>query len=178
MKKIFLAAIFSALCVFAYAAPVPKGYGGVTLGMGLDEAKKALLDNGEFGYNGDADVSLLPGDDRILIETDASAYGSAAFLSQCWFQFYEEKLYTITINFNPARLDHYSIYSSLCKKYGEPAEFSPERSVWYGDGISMSLERPLSIKYIDTKTAEKLQQKSLVEKTASEKTRDMFLEGL
>lgn len=185
MKKSILKSVL--VCAFLLASAfvtasdssssVPKGYGGVQLGMSLDEAKKALMSNSDFGYNGDRDVSLLPGDDRILIETDASKMGRRSFLSRCWFQFYEENLYAITINMNPAYMDHYSLYSTLVKKYGEPVEFSPERSVWEGNGVRMSLERPLSVKYLDLDTADKLVQQSTVEKTASEYTREMFLDS-
>ncbi len=162
----------------ASAESVPHGYGGVTLGMGLDETKDALKKNSDFGYAGDRDVSLLPGDDRVLIETDATLTNAHPFLTQCWFQFYEEKLYVMIINMNPEKVDHYSVYSSLCQKYGEPSEFTPDRSVWEGDGVIMSLERPLSLKYIDSAVSEKLQQGSTVKRSASEYTRDVFLKGL
>ena len=39
--------------------------------MSLDATKSALKSNSDFGYNGDRDVSLLPGENRVLIETDA-----------------------------------------------------------------------------------------------------------
>jgi hypothetical protein len=42
----------------------------------------------------------------------------------------------------------------------------------------MSLERPLSLKYTDNRTSEKLSQKSLVEKNGYEITREMFLNQL
>lgn len=171
--SLFMAGIWS-----VYAEAVPRGYGGVTLGMGLDETKGALKKNSDFGYAGDRDVSLLPGDDRILIETDATLTNAHPFLTQCWFQFYEEKLYVMIINMNPEKVDHYSVYSSLCQKYGEPAEFTPDRSVWKGDGVIMSLERPLSLKYIDSTVSEKLRQGATVKKSASEYTRDVFLKGL
>lgn len=160
------------------SASLPDGYGGVTLGMSVETAKKALQQNSEFGYNGDRDVSLLPGENRTLIETDARDFARWSFLEQCWFQFYEDKLYTIMLNLNRKKVDYYSVFSSLCKKYGEPVEFSPERAVWRNDDIQFSLERPLVLKYIDLKTFNSLVQESMVEKTAGEKLRDEFLDSL
>ena len=42
----------------------------------------------------------------------------------------------------------------------------------------MSLERPLSLKYVDNKVFAELNNKSLVQKSGTEMTQDMFLEGL
>ena len=164
--------------LFAEKKPVPDGYGGVKLGMSLSEAKKALRKNSEFGYHGERDVSLLPGENRILIETDAVAGHEYSFLERCWFQFYDEKLYIITININRERMDHFSIFDQLCKKYGDPVSLSPEKSVWESDGCTMSLERPLTLKYVDKATFKRLQGKSLVLPSATEITREMFLDSL
>lgn len=157
---------------------LPKGYGGVELGMSLEKTKSALKSNSDFGYNGDRDVSLLPGENRVLIETDARDFARWSFLEQCWFQFYDDKLYTIMINLNRKKVDYYSVYSSLVKKYGEPDEFSPERAVWKNDSVQMSLERPLILKYIDLQTFNSLVNESMVEKSAQEKLRDEFLDSL
>ena len=181
MKKaffLFASLALAALCFEAFAEALPKGYGGVELGMSLDSAKQALKSKSDFGYNGDRDVSLLPGDARVLIETDSRNTQRHGFLTQCWFQFYKENLYSIIINLNPERVDHYSVYTALVKKYGEPNDFSPERCVWKNDSVTMSLERPLSLKYTDNKTLEDLSQKSLVQKNGWETTREMFLNEL
>lgn len=179
MKKIaFFILAFCAASFASFGDGLPRGFGGVELGMSLDDAKDALKSNTDFGYAGDRDVSLLPGDARVLIETDSYNMQHHGFLTRCWFQFYEENLYSIIVNFNPERIDHYSLYTTLVKKYGEPDDFSPERSVWKNGGVTMSLERPLSIKYIDDEISEKLAQQSLVQKNGFEITRERFLDSL
>lgn len=182
---LILAAVLSCTFVFAQSSKkqkssgsLPKGYGGIELGMSVDSAKDALKKNSDFGYNGDRDVSLLPGENRTLIETDARDFARWSFLEQCWLQFYEDKLYIITINLNKKKVDYYSVFSSLCKKYGEPVEFSPERAVWKNDDVQFSLERPLALKYIDLKTFNSLIDESRIEKTQQEKLRDEFLDSL
>lgn len=187
-KNILILSVISFICVFSFAqsasksnvksGALPKGYGGVELGMSVESAKDALKKNTAFGYNGDRDVSLLPGENRTLIETDARDFARWSYLEQCWFQFYEDKLYVIMLNLNRKKVDYYSVFSSLCKKYGDPVEFSPERAVWKNDDIQMSLERPLVLKYIDLKTFNSLLEESRVEKTAGEKLRDDFLDSL
>lgn len=183
MKKKLFFAFFSVFSLFALTEifaerKIASGYGGVELGMSVEQVKKMLKDNLDFGYRGDRDVSLLPGENRILIETDASSFAGYSFLERCWFQFYEDKLYIITININREKMDHFSIFDSLCKKYGMPDSVSPEKSVWKNENVTMSLERPLTLKYVDQKVFEELQDKSMVGPSGSEMTHDMFLEGL
>ncbi len=171
-------ALFFSSAFFAQnsTASIPNGYGGIKLGMNLEQTKQALKNNLDFGYHGDRDVSLLPGENRILIETDAEK--GFSFLERCWFQFYNDKLYTITININREKMDHYSIFTTLCKKYGNPVSVSPEKSVWENDSVKMSLERPLTLKYVDKKIFDELKGNSKVGPSATEMTREMFLEGL
>ena len=184
-KRIFALVLFSLCSLTAFSQSkekqskaVSKGFGGVELGMSVDECKRALKANTEFGYNGDRDVSLLPGENRILIETDALQGHRYSFLERCWFQFYNDKLYIITINVNRERMDHFSIFDALCKKYGNPLTVSPEKSVWKKGDYVMSLERPLTLKYMDQKTFDELQNKSLVSPSATEYNREDFLKGL
>jgi hypothetical protein len=157
---------------------LPAGYGGIELGMSVDEVKNALKKNSEFGYNGDRDVSLLPGENRILIETDAAAGHTYTYLERCWFQFYKDKLYIITITLNTERIDHYSVFNALCKKYGNPEILSPEKSTWKNDSVTMSLENPLSLKYVDNKTFDAIRDQALVGPSGREMSRNEFLEGL
>lgn len=179
MKKIICFAAIAFLSAFLAAKEnIPLGYGGIQLGMSVETVKQKLKENSDFGYHGDKDVSLLPGENRILIETDAESGYAFGFLERCWFQFYNDKLYVITININKEKMDHYSIFRSLCKKYGNPDSVNPEKSVWKSENISMSLERPLTLKYIDTKTFKELQDKSLVGPSGKEITREMFLDSL
>ena len=105
MKRIICIASVVFLCAFLFAKEnIPSGYGGIQLGMSVDTVKQKLKENSDFGYHGDKDVSLLPGENRVLIETDAESGYSFGFLERCWFQFYNDKLYVITININTPSL--------------------------------------------------------------------------
>ena len=191
MKKFFLCAIvlFFSLCVFAaensgqndpnkkWPEKLPFGYGDIKLGMTVDEVKEALLKNREFGYRGDRDVSFSPMDNQVLIETDATLAGFSYF-DRCWFQFADGKLYIITINLNKEKIDHYSVFTALCSKYGGPNQINPRKSQWQDDDVMMSLERPLALKYIDAKVFADRQNQAKVQKTYGEQNRDNFLGGL
>lgn len=161
-----------------WAVDIPNGYGNIKLGMSLETVKEALKENTDFGYKGERDVSLLAGDNRVLIETDTSRSMGIKFLDRCWFQFYEDKLYTIIINVNKEKMDYYSIFTTLCDKYGSPESLNPSKAIWQNDEVTMSLEKPLTLKYVDNKVFDELQDKATVRPSSTEMTREMFLEGL
>lgn len=169
--------IFALYSSFAEEASLPSGYGKLKLGMAVDDVKETLKSMPEFGYRGDRDVSLVPKDKEVLIETDASRAVSS-FFERCWFQFSDEKLYIITLNLNPSRIDYYSIFRKLCEKYGQPDSLSPDKSLWQDDNVIMSLEKPLALKYVDASAFKKLQDSSNVDKTQTEKNKERFLESL
>lgn len=178
--KIFFAAALALL--FSTSAfsqeKLPDGFKNIRFGMSVDQVKEELKKDPAFGFRGDRDVSLLPGENRILIETDTSRTAPYSFLERCWFQFYDDKLYTITINMRKKKMDHYSIYTTLSKKYGNPNSLNPEKSEWKDDNVIMSLERPLTLKYTDRKIFDDLQSKAMVNKTAEERSKQEFLDLL
>lgn len=176
MKKIVaLCLMFSVL--FSLGA-LPDGFSSARLGMELDELKDALKNDHQFGYRGDRDVSLSPSDGQALIETDTLRTAPYSFLERCWFQFADGKLYIITLNLNSSKIDYYSIFSALCEKYGNPDEISPQKSVWKDDSVIFSLEKPLTLKYIDAQTFDSKRNSSNVMKAASETAREQFLDSL
>jgi hypothetical protein len=174
--------VFMALLIFIFLTPLiaqdskqplPDGYRDIHLGMTLDDTKKSLINDSLFGYRGDRDVSLLPSENKSLIETIGSKW-----LNHSWFQFYKEKLYTITINFNSNELDYNSLFTTLSKKYGDPVSLSPEKTIWENDSIQLVLEQPCSIKYIDLKVFNSLLEQSTIEKSALEIVRQNLLDEL
>ncbi|MCR4735495.1 MAG: hypothetical protein K5829_10880 [Treponema sp.] len=174
-KKISLFFFLTFAFVLYAKEPLPGGYKNILLGLSLDDTKHELIKNTDFGYHGDRDVSLRPNDNQVIIETDATnGYGSI-FLTQCWFQFYEKTLYSITINMNTDKLDYYSVFTTLTNKYGQPDYFSPTQAKWSDDSVTMILEKPLALKYIDNKIQKELQNYSNIQKSATELTKEMFL---
>lgn len=181
-KHIFLLLlIFSYHFVFSQSTnqnSLPNGFQNISLGMSLEETKEELIKNKDFGYKGERDVSLLPDQQKVLIETDSTKAFGSKFLTRCYFQFYDDSLYIITINMNKEKIDHYSIFKTLKEKYGEPVSVTPEKTTWKNDSVTMTLEKPLTLKYIDNEVYTELQQYSAVQKSAEEITQQMFLDSL
>ncbi len=170
---VFLLFCFVSLVCFASDSSLPTGYGSVLLGMSMDETKQALMEDLAYGYRGEKDVSLLPGENRALISTKG-----VLFFDECWFQFDDDRLYIITLNLNPEQIDYYSVFTTLCEKYGQPDSLSPQKSEWKNDSVLMSLEKPLVLKYMDVKIFEDLQESSNVRITSEEYNRQKFLDSL
>ena len=145
-------------------------YRTISLGMDIQTVKEQLLADSLFGYRGERDVSLLPTLNRTLIET-----AGFSFISRSWFQFYEEKLYIMSFYLDSEKVDYYSVYSSLVQKYGEPAFLDPRKAVWSDGRITLSIERPLTVKYIDSAVFASLLDRSGTEKAVSEMLREEFI---
>jgi hypothetical protein len=150
-----------------------RSFRGVELGMDRDTAIAALKKDPIFAYRGPEDISLLPSPNQSLIEVSGHS-----FVKRGYFQFYEGKLWTMIIELNPDKVDHYSIYVSLTKKYGEPLLIDPKEARWEDKATRMALERPLSMRYMDMKVYAKLSEGQSAKASAEELDRQGFLGGL
>jgi len=152
-------------------AGTPNGFRGLRLGMELDSVKAALREDPLFAYRGEPDVSLLPQPQQTLIEVAGPSYIRRAFL-----QFHERRLYILILALDPEKLDYYTLYSTLSDKYGPPDALDPASATWDFEGVRLSLERPLSVKYIDTAVFDRLQEESEAGRDLRELAKERFLE--
>ncbi len=194
MKRILsLAALLSLVLGFSVGAqnagtPAPKeqtapgeskttapagSFGGVELGMDRDTVIEALKKNHLFAYRGPEDVSLLPSPNQSLIEVSGLSY-----VKRGYFQFLEGRLWTIIIVLDPTKIDHYSIYTTLVGKYGEPVLLDPKEARWEDESVRMALERPLTLRYMDMKVYQKLRDEAGAKQSFEELDRGNFLKGL
>lgn len=153
-------------------APLPGGYGEIKLGMDIADVEDKLFENPNFAYRGAPDVTMLPQDDRQVIDCEGLIY-----VDHGYFQFNDDKLYLITMVLDTEYIDHYSIYSTFIEKYGEPLFLDPSKTVWEDERVRVSLERPLSIKYIDKVVFEDLQKESSAGESMEAILRQDFLDS-
>jgi len=149
----------------------PRGFRSIQLGMELEQVKQLLIDDPLFDYRGDPDISFLPLPPQTLIETSGSS-----FIRRAYFQFDQDLLYIIILSMDPDRLDYYTLYSTLSEKYGQPTSLDPTEAVWQFEGLRLSLERPLSVKYIDSTVFEALKEEGQVQEDLWEISKDNFLQ--
>ena len=74
------------------------------------------------------------------------------------------------------KLDHFSMFSALSSKYGPPSSLTPQESVWVSDTVRFSLERPLTVKYVDNKTFSAILSKGGAQKDLDQLSREKFIE--
>jgi len=128
----------------ADTAELPRQFRQISLGMGLDELKDALLNDNLFLFKGDRDVSFLPAREQSLVETEG-----ASFMKRAFFQLRDGKVFIMAYTLNTEVIDHYSIFTQFTQKYGQPSYLDPSVAVWETDEIRIAIERPLTVKYID-----------------------------
>ena len=145
--------------------PLPRSFRNLQLGMSLDELKTELADDGLFEFRGDRDVSFLPAKEENLVETTG-----LSFIRRAFFQLREGQVFIMAFSLDTQRVDHYSVFISLIKKYGEPTSLNPHESVWENEETRISLERPLTIKYIDMTVF-----KGIIGESRAEETREVFI---
>jgi hypothetical protein len=141
--------------------------------MDLEELKDALADDGLFAFRGDPDISFLPAREENLVETTG-----LSFIRRAFFQLRERRVFIMAFSMDPRRIDHYSVFVSLVKKYGEPARLNPREAVWENDETRVSLERPLTVKYIDMTVFRAIMGEAKAEEAAEVFLRQGFLNEL
>ncbi len=176
--RLFFLLLAGGFCVAGTAAQsvdssgkIPNHFGKVYLGMTMEQAKDALKNDANFNFKGDPDISILHRPDEALIECSGTFY-----IIRAVFQFYKNRLYTILLNLDPHEIDHYSMFTALSRKYGNPETLSPQEAVWRSKEYTLSLERPLSVKYIDNKVLETIRTAGKKAKTLQELSREQFVQ--
>ena len=151
---------------------MPEGeFAGIRLGDGLGAVKKSLLGNPYFDFRGDRDVSFLPKRPETVIDSEGTFH-----VLRGLFQFHEDRLYIMTLYLNPARTDYYSLFTRLSRKYGPPAVLDPSGAAWESESVRLSLEKPLTVKYVGREIFEKVRAAGTAEKSAEDLSRARFLE--
>jgi hypothetical protein len=150
---------------------LPRQFREISLGMGLDGLKEALQKDDLFNFRGDRDVSFLPAREESLVETTGSSFVRRAF-----FQLRDGSLFIMSYALNTGMMDHYSMFTNLVEKYGSPAYINPKEAVWETEDTRITLERPLTIKYIDKKVFDGIISESTLIQSRRVKERQEFLD--
>jgi hypothetical protein len=77
---------------------------------------------------------------------------------------------------NTAMIDHYSVFTELVAKYGQPTYLDPKEAVWETEETRIAVERPLTVKYIDKKVFDEIINESSVIQSHRVQQRQDFLD--
>jgi hypothetical protein len=144
---------------------LPRSFRQISLGMDLDTLKSTLQEDPTFYFRGDRDVSFLPDREQSLVETTGFSFVKRAF-----FQLFEGKLFIMAFTLNPSMVDHYSVYTAFVKKYGEPRLLDPKQAVWESGETRVSIERPLTVKYLDKEVFD-----AIIAESQSDESTELYL---
>jgi len=126
------------------ATELPRQFRELSLGMNIDDLKANLISDSYFNFRGDRDVSFLPVRNQSLVETTGSS-----FIKRAFFQLRDGSVFIMAFSLNTDIIDHYSVFTQLVEKYGQPTYLDPSSAVWETDSTRIAVERPLTVKYID-----------------------------
>jgi hypothetical protein len=157
-----------------------RSFRGIFLGIGLEELKDAIRKDRIFSFSEDRDVSFLPSDqDQTLVETQGFS-----FIRRAFFQLRYGEVFIMSFTLDTSLVDHYSVFTAFLNRYGEPSSLNPREAVWETDKTRVSIERPLTVKYIDKHNFELFKQspEEILTSPSADSARELlnrneFLEG-
>jgi hypothetical protein len=160
MKRIiYIALLLGFACAPAYARDI--GFMGISIGMTREQV-------------------LNYADEKKIIEVpknkDVEFFRPE--IPQMYLQFYNEKLYAITVIFDEKYLDYFALAGSLAEKYGGYAALSPSWRKWEFEGVEIKVEKPAVVKYIALKEFLEVTDFKKDEGYTASERRKMFLDGL
>lgn len=151
-------------------ASLPLGYEGFLFGQTLKEVKTLLESSTNLWWKGDPDVTMLARPNTSLLEVDGAYY-----IKRAAFQFVEDGLYSITLVMNEDKIDYYSLFEQLNRKYGRPQLLNPQKAQWESSDTFLSLEKPMTVKYLNRPVLESLRQGVQTQSSQQRILREDFL---
>jgi hypothetical protein len=149
---------------------IPRQFRELFLGQTMDALQAALIQDALFRFRGERDVSFLPVRNETLVETTG-----LSFVRRAHFQLSDGAVYIMSFTLDTRLMDHYSVYTSFVRKYGEPISLSPQEAVWESDDTRVSIERPLTVKYLDKTVFDRLIEEAGVIQRQEYIAREEFL---
>ncbi|MDR2490488.1 MAG: hypothetical protein LBD20_03690 [Spirochaetaceae bacterium] len=172
----------------ASGEPLPRSFRELSLGMDLAGLKEKLAADDGFEFRGDPDVSFLPMRRQNVVDTEGRD-----FIKRALFQLtpgpqaesagagnqadVSGNVFIMVFMLNTEKVDHYSVFTSFVKKYGEPLLLNPKFALWEDDTTRIYIERPLTVKYIDKTLFDGILAESRALESENARIRQEFLDA-
>ncbi len=171
MKSILFITIFTFVSSALFAQEV--GFMGLNIGMSREEVLNFADDNDLIKVPKNRDVEFFPVEDRKIL-----SFSVLPEIPDMYLQFYDDKLYAITVIFNEKYIDYYALIGVLENKYGPYAELVPEWRKWQIEEIEIRVEKPAVVKYIALDEFIEAAGFESQSTTSGKERKEMILEGL
>jgi len=139
--------------------------------MSVEQVKDLLAKDPYFNYRGDPDVYFTPARKETLIECTGNG-----FVKRIFIQFVDNRLFALIIDLNEDLIDYFTLYRSFEEKYGAFTDFSPQSVRWDRQDVRLSLEKPLTVKYLDLRKFAELKDEGRAAVTEEVKSLEQFLD--
>jgi len=149
------------------------GFDNLVLGMSFEQLGTALRAHAGFQYRGEPELSLSPDGKEKIIETKGGV-----FIERAVFQFADNKLFSIILDLQAAKLDYFTLYTNFVTRYGNPLLLDPRQAIWDDGTTRLLLEKPLTVKYLSVAFIEAKKKQEAGTKAMQEETRELFIEKL
>lgn len=144
MKSTIFTLIFLLLTFSLFASEV--GFMGINIGMSRDQVLEAAGEQAIIEVPKNRDVEFFPVEERQILTL--SIKPEIPFI---YLQFFNDKLYAITVIFHERYMDYFTLGDRLQEKYSHYTALTPNWRKWEKDGIEIKLEKPAVVKYIALK---------------------------
>lgn len=119
------------------------GFMGINIGMSREAVLQYAEKNTEFKVPKNRDVEFFPVEQRKILTLSMEPEVPHVYL-----QFYNDKLYAITVIFDDLYVDFYTLCNKMEQKYGKYSYLEPDMRKWEINGIEIRVEKPAVVKYI------------------------------
>ena len=119
------------------------GFMGINIGMSREEVLRYAEEHTEFKVPKNRDVEFFPVEERKILTLSMEPEVPHVYL-----QFYNDKLYAITVIFDDKYVDYYTICNKMQEKYGKYSYLDPDVRKWEVNGVEIRVEKPAVVKYI------------------------------
>lgn len=171
MKRILFILLFLLIALNSY--PQDVGFMGINIGMSRDEVLSFADAHDLLHVPKNRDVEFFPVEDRKIL-----ALSIEPEVPHMYLQFYNDKLYAITVIFNEHYMDYFTLIDTLARKYGEITELTPRWRKWLVGEVEIKVEKPAVVKYIALKEFLEVTDFKGQSKENGRERRKILLEGL
>lgn len=148
-----------------------RGFRDILLGSDFDTTEQTIIGDSAFAYRGRPDVSLSLSNGERTIDTQGRF-----FVDRGLFVFHDDRLYSISLYLEQQRLDYFQLFRQLSERYGDPNQLDPDRAIWEDENTRITLERPLTVQYLDLETFRSRRDATRNERAIEDLTREEFLD--
>lgn len=175
MKKIFFVffLILSVCIIYGQQNTLPRNYRGVELLESYETVMSKLKSDTLLLVDPDSDFGDMDEENPELIKAKIPPY-----IRHAYYQFYENKLFVISLFFDKKYFSYTSMYQNLKQKYGKPIYYDSKNTIWENQNTWLILDNLPSLKYIDREVFQKIKETNKRNLYPKDMILDKILEGL